>query len=113
MVATGLSYAGKSRLLISSIAYPWYTFLIVVSTTALPAVIAKLTAEYGAKDDLDGQALVFDVSRRLMAILGVITLVFLSLSAPFISSATGYPGSLYFVCSPCNCFLFCSDQCRL
>lgn len=78
-----------------SIAYPWYTFLIVISTTALPAVIAKLTAEYGAKDDIQGQTLVFDVSRRLMKVFGIITLIFLSSAAGIISSASGYSESIY------------------
>ena len=78
-----------------SIAYPWYTFLIVISTTALPAVIAKLTAEYGAKDDLVEQALVFDVSRRLMKVFGIITVIFLSLVAFIISGSSGYPESIY------------------
>lgn len=78
-----------------SLAYPWYTFLIVISTTALPAVIAKLTAEYGAKDDIIGQTLVFDLSRKLMQIFGILTLVFLCLGASVISNASGYPESVY------------------
>ncbi|MBF4693048.1 putative polysaccharide biosynthesis protein [Fusibacter ferrireducens] len=78
-----------------SIAYPWYTFLIVISTSALPAVIAKLTAEYGAKDDLAEQALVFDVSRRLMKVFGIMTVVFLSLMAFVVSKSSGYPESIY------------------
>ncbi len=78
-----------------SIAYPWYTFLIVISTTALPAVIAKLTAEYGATEDLRGQTLVFDISRKLMQVFGISTLLILSLCAGLISNISGYPESLY------------------
>lgn len=78
-----------------AIAYPWYTALIVISTSALPAVIAKLTAEAGAKESLDEQLTIFEVSKRLMMLFGVFTLIFLILGAKIISSVNGYPESVY------------------
>jgi len=68
-----------------AIAYPWYTSLIVISTAALPAVIAKLTAESGAKDAYDEQLTVFSVSKKIMGLFGLGSLLFLMLGSSVIS----------------------------
>ena len=78
-----------------SLAYPWYNILIVISSTAIPAVIAKLTAEASANDDLQLQNDVLNVSRRLMQIFGIVTMLFLIGFASIISNALGYPESTY------------------
>ena len=78
-----------------SLAYPWYNILIVISSTAIPAVIAKLTAEASANDDLQLQNDVLNVSRRLMQIFGIVTMLFLIGFASIISNGLGYPESKY------------------
>lgn len=78
-----------------SLAYPWYNILIVISSTAIPAVIAKLTAEASANEDLQLQNDVLNVSRRLMQIFGIVTMLFLIGFAGIISNALGYPESKY------------------
>ncbi len=78
-----------------SLAYPWYNILIVISSTAIPAVIAKLTAEASANDDIQLQNDVLNVSRRLMHIFGLGTMLFLIGFANIISNALGYPESTY------------------
>lgn len=78
-----------------SLAYPWYNILIVISSTALPAVIAKLVAEAGANDDLQRQNDVLNASNRLMQYFGLTTMLFLVGFAGLISGALGYPESTY------------------
>ncbi len=78
-----------------SLAYPWYNILIVISSTAIPAAIAKLTAEASANDDLQLQNDVLNVSRRLLKIFGLVTMFFLIGFASIISNALGYPESIY------------------
>jgi len=78
-----------------SIAYPWFQVLIVISTAALPAVIAKLTAEAGANDQYSDQQLIFGLSKKLMQLFGAGTFTFLLLGANIISKSAGYPESIY------------------
>lgn len=78
-----------------SLAYPWYNILIVISSTALPAVIAKLVAEAGANDQIQRQNDVLNASNRLMQYFGIATMLFLVGFANIISSSLGYPESTY------------------
>lgn len=78
-----------------SLAYPWYNILIVISSTAIPAVIAKLTAEASANEDLQLQNDVLNVSRKLMQWFGLLTMLFLIGFAGIISNALGYPESRF------------------
>lgn len=78
-----------------AIAYPWYQILIVISTAALPAVIAKLTAEASANASMHEQLTLFEVSKQLMKVFGFFTMAFLLLGANVISSFNGYPESVY------------------
>ena len=78
-----------------AIAYPWYQVLIVISTAALPAVIAKLTAEAGASSTVDNQVALFEVSKQLMKLFGLFTMAFLIAGASIISNLNGYPESIF------------------
>lgn len=78
-----------------SLAYPWYNILIVISSTALPAVIAKLVAEAGANENQQLQNDVLNASNRLMQYFGITTMLFLIGFANLISNALGYPESAY------------------
>jgi stage V sporulation protein B len=78
-----------------AIAYPWYTSLIVISTAALPAVIAKLTAESGARDAYEEQLMVFSVSKKIMSLFGIGSLLFLMLGSSVIAKINGYPESTF------------------
>jgi stage V sporulation protein B len=78
-----------------AIAYPWYLTLIVISTTALPAVVSKLTAEAGALGDETLQYDTFIIAKKLMMIFGAFTLICLSVGAKGITAFLGYPESFY------------------
>ncbi|MDN5299350.1 MAG: stage sporulation protein [Clostridiales bacterium] len=76
-----------------AIAYPWYLTLIVISTTALPAVVSKLTAEASALGDETLQYDTFVIAKKLMMLFGAFTLLCLSVGAKGITSFLGYPQS--------------------
>lgn len=76
-----------------AIAYPWYLTLIVISTTALPAVVSKLTAEAGALEDETLQYDTFIIAKKIMMIFGMLTLIALSFGALPITTLLGYPQS--------------------
>ncbi len=78
-----------------SLAYPWYNILIVISTTSIPAVIAKLTAEAIATENQVLQDDVYHVSKRFLQIFGIAAMIFLIGFAGVISNALGYPESRY------------------
>ncbi len=78
-----------------SLAYPWYNMLIVLSSGAIPAVTAKLTAEAVARDDYDEKMDVIYVTRRLMTGLGLVTALLMIAFAGIVSSSLGYPQSTY------------------
>lgn len=78
-----------------ALAYPWYNILIVFSCTAIPAVIAKMVAEASANDNQTLQSDILNVSRQLLHIFGVGTLILLVGFSGVISSALGYPDSQY------------------
>lgn len=78
-----------------SLAYPWYNMLIVLSSGAIPAVTAKLTAEALARDNYDEKMDVIYVTRRLMTGLGLLTAVLMIAFAGVVSNALGYPQSTF------------------
>ncbi len=77
-----------------SIAYPWFTTLVVISTGALPAVIAKMTAEAGVNGHESEQEMIFAVSRKVMTGFGVLTMILLFIVSGIVSKTSGYPESL-------------------
>jgi len=78
-----------------AIAYPWYLTLIVISTTALPSVVSKLTAEAGALGDIEAQYDTFIISKKLMMLFGFTTLVLLCIGAKSVTFYLGYPESFW------------------
>ena len=78
-----------------ALAYPWYNILIVISCTAIPAVIAKMVAEASANENQTLQSDILNVSRQLLQIFGIVTMVLLVGFAGIISSALGFPESKY------------------
>lgn len=58
-------------------AYPYYTFLLMLSTAGLPPTIAKLVAESTSKGDYAGAKKIFKISLYLMTGLGLLFSVLL------------------------------------
>ncbi|MGX8796915.1 putative polysaccharide biosynthesis protein [Fusibacter sp. JL298sf-3] len=77
------------------LAYPWYTFLITLSSVSVTAAIAKLVAESIALDDKRGQMEVYVVSSWLMRGFGLLSALFLIGGAGVISGMLNEPGTVY------------------
>jgi stage V sporulation protein B len=56
-------------------AYPYYSFLLIVSTAGIPTAISKLVAENIALRNYSGAHRIFQLSVKLMLIIGVSTFV--------------------------------------
>ncbi|MFW5649156.1 MAG: putative polysaccharide biosynthesis protein [Candidatus Alkaliphilus sp. MAG34] len=66
------------------VAYPIYTFLLSFSAAGFPTAISKLVSEKRARGNIRGGHKVFQVSLGILAIIGIVSFLFLSLGAKFL-----------------------------
>ncbi len=66
------------------VAYPIYTFLLSFSAAGFPTAISKLVSEKRARGNIRGGHRVFQVSFGILAIVGIVSFLFLSLVAGFL-----------------------------
>lgn len=76
-------------------AYPIYSFLLIISSAGLPVAISKMVSERMAYGDHTGAYRVFRVSLMLLAYLGIITSTLLMAFSGAISTALGNPKAVY------------------
>ncbi len=76
-----------------STVYPFYSTLLVVSTTGIPTAISKMVSERVTLGDCDGAKAVFRKSFILLAFIGVITTCLMFFGADILARATNCPGS--------------------
>ncbi|SCG84230.1 putative membrane protein yabM [Proteiniborus sp. DW1] len=76
-------------------AYPLYTLLVAISTSGFPSAIAKIIAEKRALHDFRGAHRVFRISFAGFLAAGIITSVFVFLSARSIVDAIGNSNAYY------------------
>jgi len=76
-------------------AYPIYSFLLIISSAGLPVAISKMVSERMAYGDYWGAHRVFRVSLMLLACLGMITSAMLLAFSGTISKALGTPKAVY------------------
>lgn len=81
-----------------AVAYPYYSWLLVISSAGLPAAISKLVSERVTRGDYKAAHKVFTVAFRILLIIGVVTtLLMLMLSKP-LAGMSGLSGaSLSFI----------------
>ncbi len=76
-------------------AYPIYSFLLIISSAGLPVAISKMVSERMAYGDYFGAHRVFRVSLTLLACLGIITSTLLIAFNGMVSTALGNPKAIY------------------
>ncbi len=76
-----------------STVYPYYSWLLVVSSAGLPTAISKLVAERVTLGDYDGAKRVFRKSMLLLTGIGVVTTALMFFGADFLAAATNCPGA--------------------
>ncbi len=76
-------------------AYPYFNAMLAITTVGIPAAIAKITAEYLAENQALKAEKLFIVMRRLMIVVGFVSMSLLFFSAPYITARGGVPGARY------------------
>lgn len=76
-------------------AYPIYSFLLIISSAGLPVAISKMVSERMAHGDYQGAHRIFSISLALLACLGLFTSVVLMAFSGTVSAALGNPKSVY------------------
>ncbi len=85
--STGMSYY--------QMAYPFYSFLLIVSTAGIPTAISKLVAENIAMRNYRGAHRVFTLSVRLMLIIGISTFIFFTAGSKLTARLMGAEEAVY------------------
>lgn len=67
------------------VAYPYYSWLLVISSAGIPTAISKMVSERIASGDVSGAKRVFSSAMKLLAIIGVVTTVLLFLFSGMIA----------------------------
>nr|WP_243426386.1 polysaccharide biosynthesis protein [Caldicoprobacter guelmensis] len=89
-------------------AYPIYSFLLVISSAGLPVAISKMVSERMAYGNYLGAYRVFKVSLRLLTCLGLSTSMILMALSGVISNALGNPKSVYSILAIAPALFFVS-----
>ncbi len=75
--------------------YPYYNWLLVISSAGFPAAIAKIIAEYHARGEYLEAERLFAVMKRVMAGIGLVTMAILFFFAPLLTRVSGNPNAVY------------------
>lgn len=76
-------------------AYPYYSWLLVISSAGFPTAISKLVSERVAVGDRQGATDVFRTALRLLIIIGVVTSAILFLLASPLAKLANVPNAKY------------------
>ena len=66
---------GESGMAYYEVAYPYYSWLLVISSAGLPTAISKLVSERIALGDIVGAKRVFRAALRLLFVIGIVIAV--------------------------------------
>lgn len=89
------------------VAYPIYTFLLSFSAAGFPTAISKLVSEKRTTGDIRGGHRVFQVSFGILAVIGIVSFLFLGLGAGFlVNNFIKSPSSYYSVLALAPALLF-------
>ncbi len=72
------------------VAYPWYSWLLVISSAGLPTAISKLVSERVTLGDYRGARDIFRGAMRILIIIGTVTMLIMLLGAELFAGIT-YP----------------------
>lgn len=102
---------GESGMAYYEVAYPYYSWLLVISSAGLPTAISKLVSERIALGDIVGAKRVFRAALRLLFMIGIVTTILLfALSSP-IASLSGAAPAKYSLMALSPALLFVSIMC--
>ena len=71
-------------------AYPWYSWLLVISSAGLPTAISKLVSERVMLGDYRGARDIFRIAMRILIVIGTVTMLIMLFGAGIFAGIT-YP----------------------
>lgn len=92
-------------------AYPYYSWLLVISSAGFPTAISKLVSEKVAVGNRKGATAVFKTAFRLLLIIGVITTALLVLGSGLIARLADVPGAKLSLIALAPSLFFVSIMC--
>ncbi|MBQ4342158.1 MAG: polysaccharide biosynthesis C-terminal domain-containing protein [Clostridia bacterium] len=92
-------------------AYPYYSWLLVISSAGFPTAISKLVSERVALGDRKGATAVFKTAFRLLLIIGIVTTVLLFAGSKLIAGLADVEKSEYAIMALAPSLLVVSVMC--
>ena len=92
-------------------AYPYYSWLLVISSAGFPTAISKLVSERAAIGDKKGATAVFKTAMLLLFAIGVVTTLLLFACSGLIANLAGIPGAMYSLMALAPALLVVSIMC--
>jgi len=92
-------------------AYPYYAFLLVISSSGLPTAISKQVSEYVALNDYRGAKEVLNVSLVLLTCIGFVTGLMMYFGAGTFAAITSYEETIHSFRALAPALLFVSVMC--
>ncbi|MBO4848962.1 MAG: oligosaccharide flippase family protein [Clostridia bacterium] len=92
-------------------AYPYYSWLLVISSAGFPTAISKLVSERVAVGDRKGATAIFKTAFRLLLIIGIVTTALLFAASPLIAKLADVPGASYSLMALAPALLIVSVMC--
>ena len=102
------SVIGSEGMGLYQLAYPLYSFLLVISSAGFPVAISRLVAQAVNHGDYKLAERTFKLSRKLMFTLGFVAMIAMLLLSDFISKQQGNPDSKFALLAIAPAILFVS-----
>ena len=102
---------GESGMAYYEVAYPYCSWLLVISSAGLPTAISKLVSERIALGDIVGAKRVFRAALRLLFVIGIVTAVLLFVLSSPIANLSGAAPARYSLMALSPALLFVSVMC--
>ena len=92
-------------------AYPYYSWLLVISSAGFPTAISKLVSERVALGDKKGATAVFKTALRLLVMIGIVTTVIMFACSGLIADLADVPGARLSIMALAPALLVVSVMC--
>lgn len=102
------SIIGSEGMGLYQLAYPMYSFLLVISSAGFPVAISRLVAQAVNVGDYKLADKTFRLSRKLMFVLGAVATVIMLLASGFVANKQGNADSRYALMAIAPAILFVS-----
>ena len=75
------------------VAYPYYSWLVVISTAGLPAAISRMVSERVSLGDYRGAHKVFQTALKMLTIIGIVSTIAMLVFSGKLADITGIPSA--------------------